>query len=406
MKWPWHVVLFDMVLWFLAISSGWQVFYVLSYALGILILVGWLWTFPSLQQLRCQRTGIPGRAQVGDVLDEELMLTNLGRLLQPWVEIGDHSTVPGHDVSYVARLGAGQSISWHAQSHCRQHGRFRLGPLTASAGDPFGLFRREIVLVAARDLVVLPRVVPLRRLPFIAGASSSSRRAIPGLLGMTTDIASIRAYVQGDPRSRIHARSTARYGKPMVKAPDTRSRPDVWIVLDLDRRVQVGAGEQSTEAYSVTLAATIASYGLKHGYGVGVLVNDQQGSRLPVDDSPGQLERILELLAVATPTAGTALSQTIERVAPSFGRNAIIMVITPSPPATWHTTLNRLQICGMEILVVALIGASFAEGLAEPDPFAVASGMRIPVIQAKCGETIVEILERDIEPFSHNRSYS
>src|SRR6266702_4345633 len=111
---PWQAILLIIVLAFLAISSGWDVLYRLTYVLVILFILSWLWARYSLRKLVFRRTAASGRVQVGE-------------------------TLPGHRAGYVATMGGRKRVSWRARTVCRQRGRFQLGPVTATSGDPFGL---------------------------------------------------------------------------------------------------------------------------------------------------------------------------------------------------------------------------------------------------------------------------
>src|SRR5213082_2623147 len=153
---PWQAISLILVLAFFAISSGWKVLYVLLYVLLTLFLLSWLWAYYSLYKLAFRRTVTSGRVQVGEVFDERLMLDNLSVLPKLWVQIADASTLPGHRAGYVASLGGRKRAMWKARTVCSKRGRFQLGPVNASSGDPFGLFRRHISLTIAHELLVLP----------------------------------------------------------------------------------------------------------------------------------------------------------------------------------------------------------------------------------------------------------
>src|SRR5437899_2338659 len=80
----------------------------------------------------------------------------------------------------------------------------------------------------------------------------------------TTNATTIRDYAAGDAMNRIHWRSSAHHNQLMVKEFDLDPAVDAWVFLDLHDAVQAGEGEQSTEEYAVTIAATIATYLLRH----------------------------------------------------------------------------------------------------------------------------------------------
>src|SRR5258707_4900831 len=158
---PWQVLLLIIVLAFLAISSGWHALYLLTYVLFTLFILSWLWTRYSLRKITFRRTSGVGRVQVGDTFDERLMLDNISVMPKLWVQIADGSTLPGHRAGYVASMGGRKRATWRARTICKQRGRFQLAPVTATGGDPFGLFRRRIMLTEPRELLAFPRELPL-----------------------------------------------------------------------------------------------------------------------------------------------------------------------------------------------------------------------------------------------------
>jgi uncharacterized protein (DUF58 family) len=390
---PWQVIVIIVILGFFALSSAWKVLYVLTYVLLVLFILSWLWTRYSLRGLVFRRASTSGRVQVGEVFDERLMLDNLSSMPKLWVQVADGSTLPGHRAGYVASLGGRKRAMWRARSTCRQRGRFQLGPVTATSGDPFGLFRKQIPLIASQEILVLPRVYQLTRfLPFtggLPGRGRSSRRSPQ----TTTNVTTVREYANGDALSRIHWRSSAHHNKLMVKEFDLDPAVDAWIFLDLHDEVQAGEGEQSTEEYGVTVAATVATYFLQQGLSVGMIVNGARRELLSIDRGERQIERVLELLAVVTAGSGPELREALALDAFHLGRNTMVVVITPSASRDWHESLRHLQQRGVQIAVVGLDAASFENQPPDEDTLALLEGSNIPVMRIKCGDPIAQILE-------------
>ena len=390
---PWQAVLLILVLAFLSISSGWKVLYVLTYVLTILFVLSWLWARYSLRKMIFRRAVTDGRVQVGEVFDERLMLDNLSVLPKLWVQIADGSTLPGHRAGYVASMGGRKRAMWRARSTCKQRGRFQLGPVTATSGDPFGLFRRRIMLSASRELMVLPRVFPIASFALFTGGlpgrGRNSRRTLQATINATT----IREYVNGDALNRIHWRSSAHYNKLMVKEFDLDPSVDAWIFLDLHTSVQAGKGEQSTEEYGVTIAATVANYLLRQDLSVGMIVNGRQREFLNLDRGERQVERMLELLAVVKAGTGPDLKEALAMDAIHFGRNAVAIIITPSNSRDWHEGLRHLQRRGVQVAVIGMNAASFENEPFDEDSLALLEGAGIPVVRVQCGEDISQVLE-------------
>lgn len=390
---PLHLILLIVMLAFLAVTSGWNMLYIITYVLLCLFIFSWLWTRISLRKLLFHRSTVKGRVQVGEVFQERLALDNLSVMPKLWVQIADGSTLPGYHASYVASVGGRKRAIWRAKSRCRQRGRFQLGPVTAASSDPFGLFNQCIFLSPASEVLVLPRVYQIAQLAIFAGGLPGRGRSSQRALQTTTNATTVREYVIGDSLSRIHWRSTARYNKLMVKEFDLDPAIDAWIFLDLHQGVQAGEGEHSTEEYGVTIAATIAHYLLRENFSVGMVVSGEQRELLSLDRGDRQIERMLELLAVVKVGRGQNLKEMLAMDAFQFGRNSIAMIITPSNSGDWHENLRHLQMRHVQVVVIGLDAASFDLQPPEENRLASLEKAGVSVMHIRCGDDIPSILE-------------
>src|SRR2546426_10684064 len=391
---PWQAILLILALLFFAISSGWSPLYKLTYVLLTLFILSWVWARYSLRKLVFHRNTTSGRVQVGETFEERLMLDNISVLPKLWVQIVDGSTLPGHRAGYVASMGGRKRAVWKARTVCNRRGRYQLGPVTATSGDPFGLFRRHKALTPAHELLVLPRVLPITHFALFTGGLPGRGRSSLRSLQTTTNATTIRDYMAGDALSRIHWRSSAHYNKLMVKEFDLDPAVDAWIILDLHDAVQAGQGEHSTEEYGVTIAATVAAYLLRQDLSLGMIVNAERREFLSLDRGDRQLERVLELLAVVKAGPGPELREAMALDALHFGRDSVAIVITPSNSRDWHESLRHLQRRGVQVAVVGLDAASFEDRPVDEDTLALLEGAGIPVLRIKCKASLTEALER------------
>src|SRR3984893_4139606 len=392
---PWQAIILILLLAFFAISSGWHVLYILTYVLLSLLVLSWLWARYSLRKMIFRRTASNGRVQVGETFDERLMLDNVSALPRLWVQIADGSNLPGHRRGFVASMGGRKRATWRARTVCKQRGRFHLGPVVATSGDPFGLFRRRVVLTDQHDLLVLPQVLPITNFVLFSGGLPGRGRTSRRALQNTTNATTIRDYMPGDSLNRIHWHSSAHYNRLMVKEFDLDPAMDAWIILDLHDSVQAGEGEHSTEEYGVTIAATIANFLLRQDLSVGMIVNAARREFLSLDRGDRQIERVLEMLAVVRAGPGPDLKETLALDAFHFGRNTVAIIITPSSSRDWHDGVRHLQRRGVQVTVVGLDAASFENSPVDEDTVALLEGANIPVLRVKCEESIAEALEKD-----------
>jgi uncharacterized protein (DUF58 family) len=169
----------------------------------------------------------------------------------------------------------------------------------------------------------------------------------------------VRQYAFGDSYNRIHWPSTARTRELMVKLFEMDPASDVWIVMDLEARCQAGSGDESTEEYAVTLAASIASHLSHTSRSVGLMAFGQTLQLVPPERGLGQYVRILESLAMSRATGDVSLAQLLNEEGKRFGRHSTVVVLTPSTQDDWVLSLR----------VLAERGAKLATVLIEPGTF-------------------------------------
>ena len=117
--------------------------FIIAYLIAALITLSLFWTWLSLRGIALRRTTRTRRSQVGRVFQESFGIRKTGFTPKLWLEIRDHSTLPGHLASHVAPTLVGKrEYTWDVETVCALRGEFQLGPMTVVSGDPFGLFRR------------------------------------------------------------------------------------------------------------------------------------------------------------------------------------------------------------------------------------------------------------------------
>lgn len=393
---PWQFVSLIVIMFALAFAFGWKPFWVLAWALLVALILSVAWLRTSMHGLTFTRSALGGRAQVGERIEERLALENHSLFPKLWVQVTDGSTLPGHHAGYVSSVGPHQRIAWRAKTTCRRRGRYTLGPVLATTGDPLGLFRRELALAPEHQLLVLPPILPLSTFVLDKGMMPGRGRGSQRSLHTTTNVVTIRNYVPGDGLTRIHWPSTARLGQLMVKEFDLDPTIDVVILLDLDREIQAGSGDNATEEYGVTIAASLAGYLLRQQeLSVGLTVSGASEGTLPLDRGERQLDRVLEVLAVVHPIRSESLAETLSIEESKLARNTVLVVITASTELNWPHLLPHLQRRGVRSLIISLDPHSFDESLEDnTEVLDALVASNIPAISIKCGDPLVQVLEQ------------
>ena len=164
------VVFVGLLALFLGLATSRTAFFTIFYAIVLVLLVTFFWARLALSRVQLVRQTRARRAQVGSILNENFTVRNRGAVRNMWLEVNDESDLPGHHASHIiSNLSARAEYTWKIRTYCRERGRFRLGPITLTSGDPFGLFRIKYHLPHTSSVVVYPRTVMLRSFPLPIG---------------------------------------------------------------------------------------------------------------------------------------------------------------------------------------------------------------------------------------------
>jgi uncharacterized protein (DUF58 family) len=393
--------------------TGRGFFYNVTYAFAGLLLMAFGWAWTSSNWLRMIRQTRARRAQVGRYLEERFTLRNTSFLPKLWLEVYDHSSLPGHRASHiVSSLSSQSSTSWTARTLCIRRGEFNLGPLQIIGGDPFGLFEIERKISATSRLVVYPATVDISEFSLPAGLLPGGDALRRRTHYVTTNASGVRDYVPGDSYNRIHWRSSARRDRLVVKEFELDPLADIWLILDMERTVQAGdyapadseaermpweAGSYfkippATEEYGVTVAASLANFFLLRDRNVGFVTEGQHREVIQTDRGGRQLTKILETLAVVRAEGTTPLEQILTLEGDQLGRGTTVIVITPSTRDGWSAAISRLLRRGLRVITVLIDAESFGGRSGSRQITRRMGVMNVPSYLIKLGDNLSVVL--------------
>jgi len=311
---------------------------------------------------------------VGDRMRVTYTLRNGSRLPKLWLEIHNPTTLPGGLPGRAITLGGRSERSWLIRAPLSRRGHFRIEPLHIRTGDPFGFFEASATVGQGVSVVVYPRIEPLPRWRLPAAALEGSHASPVRTLQTTPMATTVRPYAPGDAMNRIHWKTTARHGEIQVKEFDLEQTADAWIILDLQRGIQTGRGEESTVEAAVRAAASIADRALQENRAVGMTVNAGRTAYLPPDRGGRQHLKIMQLLAAVEADGGTPLVETLIATVGRLRRGMTAVIITASMDPAWVRPLASLRTRGVACVVVTLDAAAYASytirstGVLAPEP--------------------------------------
>lgn len=153
-----------------------------------------------------------------------------------------------------------------------------VGPISVVRRDPFGLYRRSVVLPGSAKVVVHPTTATLP--PLSAGfVRDLEGEASRDLTDSDLSFHALREYVPGDDRRHIHWKSTAKTGRFMIRQYEQTRRSRMLIVLDT--RSEAYADDAEFEL-AVSTAASLGVRALRDSRDVMFVVSRSSVSGAPV----------------------------------------------------------------------------------------------------------------------------
>jgi uncharacterized protein (DUF58 family) len=374
-----ELLIVAVVLVLAAFSTGFDFLFYLLY-LAILVIGGsYVLVRLGLTDLEAGYAVSQLHGHVGDRMRVTYTLRNGSRLPKPWLEIHNPTTLPGGLPGRAITLRGRTERSWLIRAPLSRRGHFRIEPLHIRTGDPFGFFEASATVGQGISVVVYPRLEPLPRWRLPAAQLEGSHASPVRTLQTTPLATTVRPYAPGDAMNRIHWKTTARHGEIQVKEFDLEQTADAWIVLDLQRSVQTGRGDESTVEASIRAAASIADKALQENRAVGMTVNVGRTTFLPPDRGGRQHLKIMQLLAAVEADGSAPLVETLISTVGRLRRGMTAVIITPSLDPSWVRPLASLRTRGVACVVVTLDAAAYdrlahetragtTDTTVEPDP--------------------------------------
>jgi uncharacterized protein (DUF58 family) len=288
-------------------------------------------------RLDCDRSLSPTRIPVGGTVTVKLALHNAGRLPTSGLALEDtipYSLGPRPHVT-LPRLGAGGRRTGEYPLRPDVRGRFIVGPLTVRLSDPFGCCEITRAFTTTTELTVVPRLVALPLVPLTGSWSGLGEGGGQTAGALGDDDAAVRDYRQGDDLRKVHWRSTAHAGALMV-----RREAQPWVAratLLLDDRLAAhrGRGAGSSFEYAVSAAASIADHLGARGFSLRLITGS--GHEVRVTSPTLSRVRLLDELAVVTPTRQPNIAPGLGRLGSETERGVVIAITGPLSAAEART---------------------------------------------------------------------
>ncbi len=391
------IIIVPLVILAIALASGSVLMLRLLSLTVLVLLLSYFWTLLGIRGLTSQVKKSSERCQVGECFGEEITVFSSNRVPKLLIKVQENTDLPGHHNVAAFNLSPMSSYCWQTEVYCRRRGQYSLGVLTATVTDPFGFFSLRRNFGELQNIIVYPATLEL---PFFLPLSHNEPGTSPSrwlVSEIGPNAARVREYASGDTLNRIHWHSTAHTGKLMVKEFDADhsnyASKNIWIVLDMHQASQVGDGDEGTEEYGVTIAASLMKKYIDSGKQVGLMATGDQPYLFLPQMEDQHLWKMLEALALMKATGEVPVEQLISHEIERFGNNSVIIVITPSASERLVTPLRQVKSRGAPVIVILLDSASFGRTVSTVNATSslVSSGFQVYLIRH--GEELARALD-------------
>lgn len=264
----------------------------------------------------------------------------------------------------IPDLPPGGEQEVHAQVVPLRRGRLTLTGLTIGRTDPFGLWKSYKKIPMAQTVLVLPKRYPMPSLPL-----PGTRKYQPGGVALASSVGdseeflSLRDYRPGDPLRRIHWKSWAKRGEPIVK--EYHDEFFVRHALILDTFQTTESSEILEEALSV--AASFAYTIQTHESLLDLMFVGAEAYCFTAGRGIAHADRMLEILAAvqacSDKTFSTLHALVMERASLLSGCICVLL----SWDEERRKLIQLLKALGLPVLVLVITGDESTQPL-DPGP--------------------------------------
>ncbi len=153
-------------------------------------------------------------------------------------------------------------------------GSFTFRKVRITASDYLGIQRRQVLLSAPGQFIVLPKPLKLKRLAINPLQTRGYAGPVPARrAGSGVEFFGVREYRIGDPRNWINWRLSARHPRGLITNEfETEQIADIGLILDARKDSDIRLNDNSLFEYSLRATASLAEIFLSDGNRVGLLI--------------------------------------------------------------------------------------------------------------------------------------
>jgi uncharacterized protein (DUF58 family) len=208
-------------------------------------------------------------------------------------------------------------------------GRHCFAGVEVLTGDIFGFVDKSQVLDKREEVLVLPRIYPIRQGFAVHEHNAGQAVSTPRISEDVTSVVGVRDYSNRDRLSRIHWKASARGQGLKVKEFEQQVTHDMLFVLDCRENAQPKTDFSRAFERAVSLTASLIHHAMERRFTAGLLTNGHTPGRYPMGRGQEHLLRMLRHLAIVQMDGPFPLDQVVAQEAPRLNRGTrVILVVT------------------------------------------------------------------------------
>jgi len=232
-----------------------------------------------------------------------------------------------------------------------RRGILRFQKVVLACPEPLGFVNRRFKLALPQSVLVLPRRYQLPDIEF-PGARSylSSGETIALSKGQSEEFRALRDYRPGDSPRKIHWKSWAKTGRPIIKEEQDNHAVRHALILDTFQTVDYSEVLEEAIAIAASFVYTIQSQQSL----LDLVITGAEAHHFPAGRSLGHTERLLELLASLQPTQKKPFDSMLPAVQPELAAMGGCLCILLDWDKRRQELIEQLQMSGIPTLVLVI----------------------------------------------------
>ena len=245
-----------------------------------------------------------------------------------------------------------------------RRGLLQFKKLTIACPDPLGFVNRCVTLALPQAVLILPKryQIPAVELPG-RRRHQSGGLALAASVGDSEEFRALREYRPGDSPRKIHWKSWAKTGKPIIKEEQAEYSVRHALILDTFQPEAYSEVMEEAVAIAASFAYSLQSTGQTQESLLDLVFTGTEAHSFTAGRSLGNTERLLELLASVVPCQDKAFDSLLPVVQGRLSMLSGCICIFLDWDSDREKLVEQLQSARIPTLVIVISGE---KGLSEP----------------------------------------